>query len=104
MKDQQVTFAKMFKKLKPGGVYIIEDLHTSIEAKMPEKAAFNWGDPNKTTTLEMLENLEKTGEVISDYMSNEDKIYIEKNIDTCRVLKKLNSNWSITSVINKKSE
>jgi hypothetical protein len=102
IKDQQITFAKLFKKLSSGGVYIIEDLHTSIEAKMPEKAAFNWGDPNKTTTLEMLENLEKTEKITSDYISVEDKDYIEKNLEMCRVLRKSDSNWSITSIIKKK--
>ena len=102
MMDQQVSFAKLFKKLNPNGLYIIEDLHTSIEAKMPEKAAFGWGDPNKTTTLEMLENFEKTGKIRSDYISLEDANYIEQNCEFCKVFRKENQSWSITSSIKKK--
>jgi hypothetical protein len=31
MKDQQQTFIALFELIKPGGYYIIEDLHTSFE-------------------------------------------------------------------------
>jgi hypothetical protein len=102
MKDQQVTLAKLFKKLKPKGLYIIEDLHTSIEAKMPEKYVFGWGDPNKTTTLEMLEKFIETGEVLSDYLCEEDRSYLKENIEKCEVLRKDNNYFSITSFIKKK--
>ena len=104
MKDQQVSFAKLFKKLNPGGLYIIEDLHTSIEAKMPEKRVFGWGDPEKTTTLEMLENFSKTGKIFSEYISLEDLEYLQNNIEYCEVLRRNESYWSITSVIKKKDK
>lgn len=101
MRDQQVTFSKLFRKLKPGGVFIIEDLHTSVEARMPEKSVFNWGDPEKTTTLEMLENFISSGVIKSDYLSDEDCRYLEKNIDSCEVLRKDDYYFSITSSIIK---
>ena len=44
MREQQIGLAKLFKCVKEGGIYIIEDLHTSLEALMPEKRIFNWGD------------------------------------------------------------
>ena len=101
MRDQQITFAKLFKKLNPNGIFIIEDLHTSVEAKMPEKRGFNWGDPDKTT-LDMLENFIKTGKIVSDYISDQDTEYLEQNIEICRILRKNNDYWSVTSVIKKK--
>jgi SAM-dependent methyltransferase len=103
MKDQQVTLAKLFKKLKPGGIYILEDLHTSVEAKMPEKYVFGWGDPEKTITLDMLEEFVETGRMRSDYMNAEEMKYLEKNIEFCEILRKNENYYSITSEIRKKS-
>jgi hypothetical protein len=101
MYDQQITFAKFFKCLKSGGVFIIEDLHTSVEAINPAKSWCNWGDPNKTLTLNMLENFIKTGQIISDYINEEDKLYLENNIKSINIYKQ-KPDWSITSIIIKK--
>ncbi len=30
MRDQQITLGYLFKLLKPGGIYVVEDLHTSL--------------------------------------------------------------------------
>lgn len=101
MRDQQITFAKLFKKLNPNGIFLIEDLHTSTEAKMPEKRVFDWGDPDKTT-LDMLENFIKTGKIVSAYISAQDAEYLEQNIEICKILKKNDDYWSVTSIIRKK--
>jgi hypothetical protein len=101
MYDQQVSFATLFKSLRSGGIYIIENLHTSIEALIPEKAWCNWGDPKKTTTLQMLDEYSKTNKIVSDYMTEQDKKYLEENIKSCEVIR-VKQNWSITSVIIKK--
>jgi len=103
MSEQQITFGTMFKSVKPGGIYILEDLHTSVECKMPEKSVFNWGDPKKTTTLDMLENFNKTGVIKSDYLTEEECQYLTDNIKSC-VIYKTTENPSITSVIVKKQE
>lgn len=100
MYDQQITLATMFKKLKSGGLYILEDLHTSIECLMPEKAMFGWGDATKTTTLQMLENFKSTGKIISDYLSEEECKYLEENIEVCEIFY-LNDKCSITSYLKK---
>ena len=103
MRDQQVTFSKLFRKLNPGGLFIIEDLHTSTEARMPEKSVYNWGDPEKTTTLEMLENFISSGRIKSDYLSDEECRYLEGSIESCYVLRKDEHYFSVTSVITKKN-
>lgn len=58
--DQQITLAHFFKSLKPGGIYVLEDLHSSIEVNIPEKAnLWGWGIPGFITPLEILEHFEK---------------------------------------------
>lgn len=101
MYDQQITFAKMFKSLKSGGIFIIEDLHTSLEVLLPEKSWCGWGDPNKTITLNMLKEFQKNGKIISDYMSENEMNYLNENIESIKIYQS-KPDWSITSVIKKK--
>jgi hypothetical protein len=101
MYDQQITFAILFKMLKSGGIYIIEDLHTSVECLMPEKSIFQWGDPTKTTTLKMLEYFNIKNKIKSDYLNEEQEKYLSENIEFCEIYY-LNNGNSITSIIKKK--
>lgn len=99
--DQQITFAHFFKSLKSGGIYVLEDLHSSIEVNIPEKAQlWGWGIPGFITPLEILEHFEKTGEIISDNLDEEEKKYLQDNIASVKVFH--NAPTSITSVIIKK--
>jgi hypothetical protein len=70
MKDQQITVQLLFKNLKSGGTFVIEDLQTSIECRMPSKVIFGWGDPNKTTFLDMIDSI-IAGSPKSDYITSE---------------------------------
>ena len=79
----------------------MEDLHTSLECLLPEKAMFGWGDPTKTTTLQMLENYNNTGAIKSDYLTDEECQYLTDNIDFCEIYH-LNGGLSVTSIIKKK--
>lgn len=101
MRDQQISFAKLFKSLKSGGIYIIEDLHTSLEVVMPEKKVFGWGDPKQTITLDMLKKYQETGIIESDFITSEEMEYLNNNIKSVEVYRS-RPDWSITSVIVKK--
>ena len=101
MKDQQITLAAFFKCVKPGGLYILEDLHTSESVRDPNNESCIWGSKKETTTLGMLEEYIKTGKINSEFISEEDSRYIEENISSLDIFR-LNGNWSITSVIVKK--
>ena len=100
MKDQQTIFGKLFKSLKSGGVFIIEDLHSSVECRMPGKEWCNWGDPTKTTTLDVLNLYNETGKIQSDYLTVEQCEYLENNIASCEIL--TGHVESLTSIIKKK--
>jgi hypothetical protein len=101
MLDQQFLLSKLFKNIKSKGIYIIEDLHTSIEALMPSKKIFNWGDPEKTLTLNMLEDFQNTKNLKSDYMTEEDINYLNENIDVVSIYRN-SPEWSIVAIITKK--
>lgn len=81
-RDQQITFAQFMRCLKEKGIFVIEDLHSSIEVHNPEKVRiWGWGDPTKTTTLDMLETFQKTGKIVSDYITPEEATELESLID-----------------------
>lgn len=99
--DQTITFYHFFKSLKSGGVYVIEDLHSSIEVNIPEKTRiWGWGEPGFITPLEMLDNFIKNKTIINDYLNEEEKKYLEDNIKSAEVYRIHET--SITSVIIKK--
>jgi len=101
MRDQQITLAKLFKMLKSNGIYVLEDLHTSIELKNNPNHWTNWGDINKTLTLDMLKDYQKTGEIVSDYMTQDEMDYLNENIKSVEIYQN-RPDWSVTSVIIKK--
>jgi SAM-dependent methyltransferase len=72
MHQQQITLATMFKYLKPGGVFVIEDLHTSGHP--------SYTRPGDSSTLEMLHNFNRTREIVSPCMSQDEIEYLNANI------------------------
>lgn len=104
--DQQITLAYFFRSLKSGGVYILEDLHSSEEVEIPEKAKmWGWGVPGYVTPLELLDQFEKhnnfnTGSSKPYSLSDSELKYLEDNIKSVKVFRV--GPTSITSVIIKK--
>jgi hypothetical protein len=74
MKQQQVTLGHMFKHLKPNGIFVIEDLHTSYFAP----SVYN--SENKYTTLSLLNDYINEKKIKSDYILDEEKKYLIDNI------------------------
>jgi hypothetical protein len=95
MFQQQLTLVTLIDKLKSGGIYILEDLHTSkyINNK-------RWGATNENNTLRMLNDL-KNGEMTSDsYFISSDKFYyLLENIKSIDIF--TTETNSITSIIKK---
>jgi demethylmacrocin O-methyltransferase len=99
--DQQITLAHFFKSLKSGGIYVLEDLHSSIEVNIPEKTAmWGWGVPGFITPLELLENFQKTGKIVTEHLTKEEEEYLQENIKSVEIFHLAPT--SITSIIIKK--
>ena len=77
MHQQQITLATMFKYLKSGGVFVIEDLHTSGNV--------DYTRPGDTSTLQMLHDYNNTGTLISNCMTETEIKYLLENIQTINI-------------------
>ena len=75
MSSQQIFLGYMFSHLKPKGLFVIEDLHTSIAG-----GQYNKNPYTEKNTLWMLKNYIKTGKIESDFMTKEEIEYLNNNI------------------------
>lgn len=93
---QQLSLKTLFKRLAPGGFYILEDLHTSRCAEpIPHPNSGN------RTTLQLIENLQNNNETKTEfYISNSDIDGIKQQIELVQLYRR--ADYSITSIIKKK--
>lgn len=68
---QQITLGYLFRYLKPGGIFFIEDLHYQPPDLEPEDAI---------KTYHFLERLQNSGKAESHYLLDEERDYLEKNV------------------------
>ena len=99
MKDQQLAFGILFPCLKPGGVYVLEDLHTSYDIKANPQSMYK--SDKESITLDLLEDYNKGIKINSDYLTENENLYLNENISKCEIYK-LKEYWSYTSLIFKK--
>ena len=93
MASQQIFLGYMFQYLKSGGVFVIEDLHTSRFG-----GVYNTPHTDKNT-LWMLENYINTHTIDSDFMVKKEIEYLNNNIKNVYIEKAKNS--EITFIIKK---
>jgi hypothetical protein len=97
MKQQQTSFGMLFSQINEGGLYVIENIHTSrLE---------NLGTITKDdiiTTLDMLFNYKYTKKVVSNHITDEEKNIINGNISSINIRSENSEyNLGVTSVIQK---
>lgn len=83
MEQQQISMGYLFRHLKRGGYYIIEDVHTSLSVDDPGK--FGASPDGGNTTLTMIENYIKTGNIRSSYMTQKEMDYLAAKIVSCNL-------------------
>jgi hypothetical protein len=100
MEQQQVSLGFLFKFVKPGGYYILEDIHTSIPALW---SGYGVEPDGSNTTLRMLEDYMRSGTPTfkSKYMLPEEMKYLDENVEFVNLLHRV-SDRSLTAIIKKR--
>ena len=94
---QQTSFGFLFKYLKKGGLYIIEDIHTSIWGNYGlESNDFN-------TSLNVLKRYQKYKKIDSIYINTEEKNYLNNEIESVEFFYTKSKHDDIISIIKKKN-
>lgn len=78
MEQQQVSLGFLFEHVRPGGYYILEDVHTSL---YPPDAGYGVEPDGQNTTLTMIESLIRGRGLTSPYMTRAEQAYVAQNID-----------------------
>jgi hypothetical protein len=100
MAQQQVSLGYLFPHVRPGGYYVIEDVHTSLPA-LWQGYGVDRGGAN--STLRMLENFVRgaSPSIRSRYMLPAEAAYLDEHIDTLTIWHRPQSR-SIMAVLQKK--
>ncbi len=100
MKDQQLSLGVLFMNLKSGGVYILEDLHTSMNIH-EDRYGYQ---SSSISTYDMLNKFKETGVIESEWMTESEKKYLNDNIKSIEIIvpEGATINDSCTSLIIKK--
>jgi hypothetical protein len=91
---QQIAFGFLFPYLKTGGIYIIEDIHTSFNNSYIEFDC-------QYTSYDMLQRIKNRDLPFSNYIDHNTQEYIMSKIDSVEIFAKNESDLtdSVTSVI-----
>jgi cephalosporin hydroxylase len=85
MEQQQVSLGFLFKHVRPGGYYILEDVHTSITAVWKDYGV----DPDgKNSTLRMIQDYMQSADASfkSKYMTVEEMKYLHDHVEFANLL------------------
>ena len=97
MNQQQISFGFLFPFVKPGGYYVIEDIHTSIPHVYRE-----FGATHSDSTLSMIENFARKLGIHSSHMTHNETEYLKSNIDLISLNTRNRGSRSMTCLIKKR--
>lgn len=100
MEQQQVSLGFLFRHVRPGGYYIIEDVHTSLPALWK---GYGVSRDGSNTTLRMLENFVRSPApaIRSRYMLEPETRYLSGHIESVLISHR-SASRSIMAVLKKK--
>jgi hypothetical protein len=101
MEQQQTSLGFFFKYVKPGGYYVIEDVHTSP----PERyQGYGVQDDEKNSTLNMINSFIRQGRIQSQYLRPDEIDYLNSHIEYTNLFARNNEAHSMTCIFQKKRE
>jgi hypothetical protein len=105
MDQQQISFGFLFPYLKPGGYYIIEDVHSSLLNYYRDLGLdYHVKDDETNTTLRMIQNFVETKKIESQYLRPEETRYLNRHIEYAVLFAKNSKRHSMTCIFKKVNE
>lgn len=101
MKDQQISLIMLFSLLKPGGWYVIEDIHTSLGESEKCFEMYGLERDLSNSTAGMLRGFVESEEIKGLYFDDAEMEYLNSNILSCELF--FPKNWAATSMIRKRN-
>jgi hypothetical protein len=81
MHQQQLSLGVLFPAIKNGGLYIVEDVHTSFPELYP---GYGVGPPDgRNSTYALIDRFVRTGRFTSQYLTDAENEYLTKNVSYC---------------------
>ena len=80
MEQQQISFGFLFQHVARGGMYIIEDIHSSFPRIWP---GFGVEDGGANSTYTMIDRFVRTGTFESRYLTKSELDYLTRNVEHC---------------------
>jgi hypothetical protein len=102
MEQQQTSFGFFFQYVKPGGYYVIEDVHTSL----PERySGYGVQDNEANSTLTMINSFIRHGRIRSQYLHRDEIGYLNSHIEYANLFSTRNQSGtiSLTCIFQKKT-
>jgi hypothetical protein len=87
-----ISLGHLFKYLKSGGYYILEDM------SIPDHQVCCIRNDE---TYKAIQNLIDTGKIVSEYITDEERVYLQKNISKIEVFHDIQDAYA-TAIITKK--
>lgn len=95
MRDQQLTLAALFRLVKPGGHFVIEDLHSS------NSEGYDVDPDGGNSTLRMVQNAIAGQGWSSRYMEAEDIAFLDRFVDFTQSAVHESSSGSLTCILRR---
>jgi hypothetical protein len=97
---QHITLGMLFPLVRPGGWYVLEDLHTSVGRSEKCFEIYGLDRDLGNSTYRMIQAIENKNHFSSPYMTSEEIDYIASHVDFCEIHE--SKNWSVTAILHKK--